>query len=260
MTELKQSTIEEMVETEKALVLEGTELFGDFFDHAAEWSLFLHDFIDKVDDLNKFMSLMFVGQIRKHHKLALFSFIRRHHVQGGMNMRQVLEAGAWAAYGMAFSEPEKFSRIDEDGKASCPKKLKEARDKWLNDNFKTKSDEMRTLKKTLNESTAHANAIYSFERLKMKPIEDPGFEFPFFDPLDEYRIKMDLLFVANTAFGLIDLFNAVNNEYKPFVFCSDFLQRFQKLTKEHDRLRAEVSNEPRFIAVAKENKPKSQYL
>ena len=87
---------------------------------------------------------------------------------------------------------------------------------------------------------AHSNITYAFQNFEMKPIEDPGFRTTFFDPENDYWIKTDLWFVANTAMGLLDLFYGVNQKYKVFKFIDDFGPRFKTLVDQNNRLKAEM--------------------
>src|SRR2546430_9857689 len=55
----------------------------------------------------------FFAQVKKHHMLALFSTVRLHKVQALMNLRQVLEAGACAAFAIANPDHKHFVDTDE---------------------------------------------------------------------------------------------------------------------------------------------------
>ena len=80
----------------------------------------------------------------------------------------------------------------------------------------------------------------------MKPFRDAGFKTTFFDPEDDYWIKTDLWFVANTVLGLLDLFYGVNQQYKVFQLADDFDTKFKQLVAENNRLKAEMMSTDRF--------------
>ena len=244
--EFKQTTIGDIIESEREMVLTGAERYGEYFINASEFNALLNNFVKSIDDPSKFIFVAFLSQVRKYYTLALFSAVRLHHIQCGLNLRQVLEAGAWAAYAMAYGDRDKFCETDADGILDIPKKLKTARDDWFNQNFKIKSDELKKLKGLINKSVAHANIVYAFQNFEMKPVNDPGFHTPFFDFDDEYKVKNDLWFIANIALGLMDLFCGVNQQYKVFQLVDNFNVRFKQLVDQNNKLKLEMMEHPRF--------------
>ncbi len=244
--EFKQDTIGDIIESEKQIVLHGAECYGDYFINASEFSNLLNSFIKSIDGPTKFIFVAFLFQIRKYLTLALFSAVRRHHIQSSMNLRYVIEAGQWAAYAMGNEEQEKFCSKDENGIILIEEKHEKAMYQWLDNNFRVKADETKRLKKIISGAGAHSNIVYAFQNFEMKPFHNAGFKTTFFDPEDDYRIKTDLWFVANTALGLLDLFYGVNQKYKVFQVADDFDAKFQQLVTENNRLRAEMMDTDRF--------------
>lgn len=251
--EFKQETFGEILDSERDMVLHGTEKYGDYFKNAVELGNLLENFIKSINDPSKYISVAFLSQVRKHHTLALFSAVRRHHTQMAMNLRQVLEAGSWMAYAMAFSETEKFCEKDEKGVLCIPDKLAKTKNDWINENFKDGSDAIKRLKNLINESAAHANVVYSFQNFEMLADVMKGFHMPFFDFDVDYRIKSDLWFVGNIAMGLLDLFYGVNKKYNTFVFTDDFLDKFKKLRKQNAELKEEMMKHEVFVRLQKKN-------
>ena len=194
--EIKDSTIGEILDSERDMVIHGAELYGEFFTNASELNDLLINSIKSIDDPGKFIFLAFLSQIRKHHTLALFSTARRHHVQAGMDLRQVYESTAWAAYAMGNSEDNKFYEIDKQGTIHTPDRLGNARNEWLNANYKTKSDEIKNLKKILNESIAHSNVVYTCQNFKAKPSSNPGFLLTFKMKKMNIRTKLTYALLA----------------------------------------------------------------
>lgn len=240
--EFKQDTIGDIIESESQMILHGAECYGDYFINASEFNNLLNSFIKSVDDPEKFIAIAFIFQIRKYHTLALFSAIRRHHIQTSMNLRYVIEAAQWAAYAMGNEDQDKFCSKDSNGIISIEDGHEKAMYKWLDDNFKIKADETRRLKKMISGAGAHSNITYAFQNFEMKPFENAGFKTTFFDPENDYWIKTDLWFVANTALGLLDLFYGVNQKYKVFKLIDDFGSMFKTLVDENNRLKAEMMN------------------
>src|SRR6478752_924609 len=103
MAELAQSTLEEIVDSERQLVLTASNRYGQLYLHARECSIFLSRCIVEVDH-DRLMFARFFALMKKHHFLALLSAVRLDKVQALMNLRQVLEAGAAAAFAIANPE------------------------------------------------------------------------------------------------------------------------------------------------------------
>ena len=238
-------------------MLHGAELYGEFFINASEFNNLINNFIKSIDDPSKFIFVAFLSQVKKYHVLALFSSVRRHHIQAGLNLRYVLEAGAWAAYAIAHKNKNKFCEIDANGILSIPKKLEKARNKWLDQNFKIKSDEIKRLKDLINKSVAHSNIVYTFQNFETKLVEGKGFYTPFFDFDDEYIIKTDLWSIANTGRGLLDLFYGMNLQYKVFQLIDDFNSRFEALSVQNNKLKAEMTEHPRYKRTVARRKQKN---
>lgn len=242
--EFKQATIGEIIDSEKEMALTGAQRYGKYFINAAEFNALLNNFIKSIDDPFKYIFVAFLSQVRLNATLALFSSVRLHHVQAGLNLRQLLESGAWAAYAMGNAEKEKFCEVDGNEILGVPERLKKARDAWLTTNFELKSEEIRRLKKIINDSVAHSNIVYAFQNFESK-LSETGFHTPFFDFDDEYKVKSDLWFLANILLGLMDLFYGVNQQYKVFQLRDDFLPVFRNLVDQNNRLKAEMMAHPR---------------
>jgi hypothetical protein len=244
--EFKESTIGEIIESKREMILAGEKRYGKYFVNAADFNELLNSFIKSINEPRKFIFVAFLSQIRKHHTLALFSAVRLHHIQCGLNLRQALEAGAWAAYAMAHEDRNKFCEADTKGILLIPDRLKMAKNNWLDANFKVKSDEIKKLKDLINKSIAHANIVYTFQNFEMKPASDLGFHIPFFDFDDEYKVKNDLWFIANIALGLMDLFYEVNQQYRVFQLVDGFNVKFKQLVDQNNALKVEMMQHPRY--------------
>lgn len=241
----KQSNIGEIIESEREMALTGAQRYGEYFINAAEFNALLNNFIKSIDDPNKYIFVAFLSQVRLNATLALFSSVRLHHVQAGLNMRQLLESGAWAAYAMGNAEKEKFCEVENNDIIGVPKRLKEARDAWLTSNFEPKSEEIRRLKKLINDSVAHSNIVYAFQNFESK-LSETGFHTPFFDFDDEYKVKSDLWFLANIILGLLDLFYGANLRFGVFKLRDDFLSVYHALVRQNNNLKIEMMKHPRF--------------
>jgi hypothetical protein len=108
-----------------------------------------------------------------------------------MNLRQVLEAGAAAAFAIANPDQEHFVETDEQGQLDACPKLTKKRYKWLDDNYKERSESLKKIKEQINVSSSHANIISAHNTFR---IEESGERAgaPFFDVEDDYFVKTDL--------------------------------------------------------------------
>lgn len=242
--EPKQTTIGEILDSEKEMVLHGSERFGEYFINASEINHLLNDFIKSVDPYLYFFAI-FLSHIKKHHTLALFSAARLHRVQVGMNLRQVLEASSWAAYGIANTEKEKFYEEDGNNAMIVPEKLKKTKNKWLEKNFPDGSKVIKNYIQHIGGTMAHANLFYTLQNFKFN-FEEGKFESPFFDYEDDFYVKTDLWWIANIGYGAMDLFYGVNQKLNTVIFADDFVPKLLSLKRKNDLLKLEMMQSPRF--------------
>ncbi len=242
--EPKQDTIGNILESEKLMVLNASDKYDKFFVNAAEINHLLNDFIKSVD-IDRYFFAIFLSQIRKYHTLALFSAVRLHRIQTGMDLRQVLEAGSWAAFAIANTEKEKFYKDDANGYMEIPEKLNKQKNSWLEKNFPDGSKVLKRMKENINNTTAHSNIIYAHNNFKAK-LEKGKFESPFFDYEDVFHVKTDLWEIANIGYGLMDLFYGVNKKFGGVKFTDNFLPRIRDLIRINNSLKLEMMQSPRM--------------
>jgi hypothetical protein len=240
----KQDTTDDILESEKQMVLSGEERYGAYFVNACEFNDLLTDFIKSIDP-DRFIFAMFLSQVRKHNLLAIFSILRLHHTQAMMDLRQVLEAGSCSAFAIANPDRDGFADIDENGIADASKELTKKRYDWLEKNYKLGSDFIKNMKNTINESSAHSNIIYAHNNFRLDD-EKQLFNTPFFDIEDEYLVKTNLWQVANISMGLMDLLYGVAKDLGVIKFSDDFIPRLKLLEVENHRLKAEMMETERY--------------
>src|ERR1700681_1137136 len=102
-----QSTLEEITESERQMLLTAKERFGNHYVNARASSVFLSRCIVAVEH-DRMNFGRFLALAKKHHMLAIMSAVRLHKVQAMMNLRQVLEAGAAAAFAIANPDNHHF--------------------------------------------------------------------------------------------------------------------------------------------------------
>jgi hypothetical protein len=181
------------------------------------------------------MFARFFALMKKHHMLALLSILRLHKVQAMMNLRQVLEAGAAAAFAIANPEQHHFAETDEQGLLDPLQELTKKRYKCLHEHYRSKSDWIKSTKERINMSTAHANIVSSGSTFRVSDAGDL-INAPFFDIEDDYFVKADLWQTASIALTLMDLFYGVNQGRNVIAFYPDFAASVGRLAQETDVL------------------------
>ncbi len=101
------------------------------------------------------MFARFFALMKKYHMLALLPILRLHKVQAMMNLRQVMEAGAAAAFAIANPEQHHFAETDRQGLLDPTQELTNKRYRWLHENYRDKSDWIKSTKEQINMSAAH---------------------------------------------------------------------------------------------------------
>ncbi len=238
--ELKQDTMQDIIDNEHEMVMKGDERYGDFYINATEFNDLLQNFLESVD-MSRYIFTAFLSQVRKHITLALLSTVRLHHVQAMMDLRQALEAGVCAAYAIANPDQEDFVNLGENGILDAPQDLMLKRYKWLEENYIAGSNPIKNMKDMINKSSAHANLIYAYNNFDFNSKKDENhFITPFFDIEKEYLVKTDLWQIGNIAMGLMDLFYGVNKNLNAIKFVDDFMFRLKKLEVENHKLKNEM--------------------
>jgi hypothetical protein len=239
-------TIIDIVAKEKEMFEEAHQKYGEYFENALNFNSLLQNLITSVAP-EAWIFVMFLSQVRKHHTLALLSTARLHHIQAMMNLRQVLEAGANAAYGIANPNDKDFAAADENGILDFSQELTNKRYKWLGEKYPAGSSAIKNLKKSFNSASTHSNIAYAHLNFSAKGLKTNGFETPYFDIEDDYHVKTDYWLLGNVALGLMDLFFGVNKDYPILVFAEDFVIRLHKLESDNLRLKGELMKNERYL-------------
>lgn len=242
--DFEQSTIGEILDSEREMVLKGAERYGEYFVNAADFNHLLNEFLVSINP-DRFIFAAFLSQVRKHHTLALFSAIRLHHTQAMMDMRQVLEAGACAAYAIANTDTADFADANDQVIVNPSDTLTKKRYKWLEENYEKCSDAIKNMKGLINSSAAHSNIVYAHTNFKFDTTTGK-IDTPFFDFEDEYHVKTDLWMIGNVIMGLMDLFYGVNKGRDVIKFADDFIPRLKTLEKQNKKLKNEMMQTDRY--------------
>jgi hypothetical protein len=240
-----QSTLEEIVASERSMFLDGESRYGRHFQHARDATMYLSLCVatvehDRSDTFGRLFSLT-----KKHHTLAFLSALRLHKVQAMLNLRQALEAGAGAAYAIANPDVRGFADIDAFGIMNPSKKLTEKRYRWLDENHPKASKRIEDIKKQINDQNAHANIISADATFRVGPTGDVA-DLPFFDAEHKDMVQTDLHVISSAAITLMDLFYGVAKDAarvtgRPVVeFRPDFSNRIAILATQSNALLDEI--------------------
>jgi hypothetical protein len=208
MTAFPQSTIGQIVDSERAMVLTAPERFGEHYLVAQDCVLFATQFLKSLDP-DRWVFAKFQALAKKHLALALFSTVRLHKVQAMMDLRQAMEAGACAAYAIANPDHNDFVTADQHGVLDPSQKLAGKRYKWLDQNHPNASKAIQEIKDKINASSAHANLISAYGMSEANAA-DGWFSEPYFDIEDAHFVKTDLWLIANAMLTLLHVYNEVN--------------------------------------------------
>ena len=88
-----QSTLEEIVDSERAMFVDAAARYAQHYTHARDTTMLLSNCIVRIEkkDRSRIFGQLF-SLMKKQHTLAFLSILRLHRVQAMMNLRQVLEA------------------------------------------------------------------------------------------------------------------------------------------------------------------------
>jgi hypothetical protein len=241
----KQSTIDEILQSEKEMVERGEERYGAYFKNAMDFDSLLGTGMISSIDRSRYIFAVFLAQVRKHLTLAIFSAVRLHHVQAMMNLRQALEAGASAAFAIAHTEPAEFANEKDDGTIDPSQKLSKKRYDWLTHNFPAGAEALKVMKDLINQFGAHSNIVSAYQNFRLDDV-NRQFSTPFFDFEEADFVKTDLWQIANVELGLMDLFYGINEKFDVIKLQQDWGERFRTLAAENNRLRDEMMSLERF--------------
>jgi hypothetical protein len=241
----KQSTLQEIIESERELLLTADQRYGGYYRHARDCSIFLSICIISVDP-HRLMFARFFSLLKKHHMLALLSTLRLHRIQAMMNLRQVLEAGAAAAFAIANPEPEHFATANARSSIIDPSpELTGKRYRWLDKNFPAGSAAIKEKKERINSYFAHANVVLTAKTFEVNEA-GTGISAPFFDVEDEFHVKVDLWLTASISIELMGLLYGVNKGRDVVKFIPNFESNLQRIHQANEALVSDMKSTDRY--------------
>ena len=161
-----------------------------------------------------------------------------------MNLRQVLEAGAAAAFAIANPEPEHFAMTDA-GFIDPSQQLTKKRHQWLDKNFPAGSAAIKENKDRINNYFAHANVVLTNQTFEVNEAINE-ISTPFFDVEDEFQVKFDLWLTASISIDLMYLLYGVNKGRDVVKFIPNFESDLHQFHQRNSALRREMQSTERY--------------
>ncbi|RAS29790.1 hypothetical protein [Paraburkholderia bryophila] len=226
-------SIEEFSNIEHQMVLDAEERYGDFFTTTREISLLLSNIMTwPTKDCDIF--IRFFSQMKKSHMLSLIALVRQHRIQAKMTLRYFLESTVHAAYSLVHVDTNNYFDVI-GGKKHDPQKASRVAYVWLEDSFRSHSDEIKRMKDSINQQTAHANVYNSFHNFHYVGGENASIYTSFFDFDDDHWLKVDLWECAQAGLIATDLILAIRKQHGGF-FPSRETDKLPKMIEAADRL------------------------
>lgn len=187
----------------------------------------------------------FLTQTNNSLQLSLLSLIRHHTVQSYLNLRTSIESTTLACYSLYQPDEYVFIKRHDTYKDILIEQtnVKNMANKWLDQTYAEHSKKLKLTKTdNINKYYAHSslttalmNIDYDIPDLSMSN---------FFDKIDIFTLKFQLMLLANSAITQIDLISKVLIDYPRASLISDFDAKLTDLfTKNHD-LYQEIIKDP----------------
>lgn len=198
--------------------------------------------VAQVDD-DRFLFRAMNALVGKHAILATLSFVRRHRVQGSMNMRQVTESAQRACYFLArpkdhVRETKTAIVVDEAG-------VRDRTYRFFNEEMDDHAEAFRAAKKVINMTDAHA----SLRGAQLTAGQSATGGDLFFDADNPVLVRVGLWSVINTTVGVLDAYHLVAQRYGGIRFADGFQEVFGAVLQKRDELHDELWKEDEVKAL-----------
>src|SRR5712692_7168737 len=237
-------TIIDASRTEHKLLMDAKGRYGKAYENAENMVDLVWNFLKSIE-LEAWVFTSFLAQVQKFALLSLLSTVRQHNAQAQMNMRQVFEAGVLAAYALTEKDVAAYTYADKHGIGRVKENAKTKAYKWLEKNYKNYSDLIKIHKDEINNLWAHSNILLTPLNSQTRD-QNKTFLNSFFDEDDDFMTKNHLWFIANSCFGLLDLFAKVINTTKMAKLADDFEEKMKQYGDENETIKKELMQNPRL--------------
>lgn len=230
-------------EEETKLIGEAKNKYGKVYENAESLVFLLWDFL-KSAEADAWIFVSFLSQVQKFATLSLLSTLRHHNAQSLMNIRQIFEAGVLATYSLHERDDKTYYYKDENDVAYVKEDAKGKAYKWLEENYKSHSDSIKNQKEIINSMWTHSSMLLTPFNFELKG--EQKFSTSLFDKEDDFHTKNDLWFLANSCWGLLDLFSKEITKTKMAKLSDDFVLKMIQYGKDNEELKKEFTADPRI--------------
>ncbi len=236
-------SLTEISEAENKIVAEAKNKYGKVYENAEKLVFLLWIFLKSVE-ADAWIFVSFLSQVQKFAFLSLLSTIRQHNAQSLMNIRQIFEAGVLATYALHERNDTTYYYKDKNDVAYVKEGTKEKAYKWLEENYKSHSDTIKNQKRIINNMWTHASILLTPLNFQLE--KEEKFLNSVFDKEDEFQTKNDLWFLANSCWGLLDLFAKEITKTKMAKLSDDFVVKMKQYGDNNEALKKEFMDHPRI--------------
>jgi hypothetical protein len=230
------NTLADLLAREAELTDEARAKYGPYLATALHGCGFLSSGIAKIDD-DRFLFGAMHALVCKHMLLAALSYVRRHRVQGSMNLRQVVESAQRGCYYLAH--PTKHVKETETAIVVDEKGVKDLTYHFFNESMKDHAEAFRQGKRIINMTDAHASLRSALLIFKQGAV---GRDL-FFDAENPVMVRVGLWSVINTTVGVLDAYHLASAQFGGVQFADDFEARFAEILGMRERLHEELWGE-----------------
>lgn len=230
--------VAELLAREAELTEQSRDLYGPYLATAMHSCGLVTGALARVDDDRALFAAMH-AVVGKHMILATLSFVRRHRVQGSMNLRQVTESAQRACYFLAHQQDHVVRETEKELVVS-EAKVKEKTYAFFDRAMGEHAEAFKQAKKIINMTEAHAS-LRGAQLIYRRGAQGND---AFFDADDPVLVKVGLWSIINTAVGVLDAYHLANAQFGGLQFAEDFNDRFAAISAMRDRLHGELWGDP----------------
>ncbi|WP_338593161.1 hypothetical protein V6669_09345 [Paenibacillus sp. Y5S-9] len=205
-------SIYDLSKEEDRLIQNAKDIHGRYFTFTKEVIEYSWTFIEKID-ATAYVFNAFSTQMNKSLSLSLLSIIRLHTIQAYQSLRNAIESVGLASYSLYKPNQNNYVLDNPEfpGHLIAKKGVSDKVNKWLNNNYPSHSDKLRSIKSEhINKHFAHSNLTDALTNVHY--IDNKTYN-SVFDETSFILTKIHLVSLSNMAIHMIDLLGNVLKDY-----------------------------------------------